>query len=204
MATYDSGKSIDRSTKWSDWEFDPRGFSFRSRRGPTGEQEYDYDYDSNARSRQHAEATQAEFSSIQCSPRIPQLTQVPEDYCSSWEIHPDSPDFTTVRSSGANIQWDRGLPPQVWSTRLLSPPPVDQLSSSPAANNLSVRLGSFSISPSENKGRSTPYFSTLLAESGEVPREYDNSNDAILDFETLSLKTSSPPQGIENCLEATT
>lgn len=101
MATNLSGKSVDRSTEWSDWELDPQGFWFCSRFGPTGEVEFQYNeqYTSFLNSQTYQGAPQSEDQSISSTPRYNEFSESLDHFEASTELSSNpqySPAYTHI------------------------------------------------------------------------------------------------------------
>jgi hypothetical protein len=75
------GKAIDRSSSWSDFTWDERGYWYASRYGPTGEVEYDYRY---------PETTTQTEEQEQATPRTPGENILSEAASSTYTTSPEA------------------------------------------------------------------------------------------------------------------
>jgi hypothetical protein len=105
------GKERDRSTPWSAWTWDPRGYYFASRYGPSGDIEYDYRYPDSGRD-QTVPRTPAQgpiaitTSSYQASSDTPAVNSYSSDTANSYTTSTPAPADATIYSvpaTGENL-----------------------------------------------------------------------------------------------------
>lgn len=181
MASYNTGKGVDRSTSWSEWEWDARGFWFSSRTGPTGVPEYEYNYPQPDNTNPY-QTPQPQLPSTPRNTTTP-LTQPLNSYGSSPpdETTTSSPNFTTnptARPQFTNVQFSK--------------PTGANFSTSPTYNSPSNLAGEQKWTGNAPSSPKSPSALTALPTSSAEQREYDPIDDMTEALPNLAVAPSPP------------
>jgi hypothetical protein len=206
MAPKDRGKSIDRSTAWSEFEWDEsRQFWWSSRLGPSGQAEYDYRYPETPQTHQERQET----------PRSPGPNLITGDVQqynvasgtveeTNYEV-PENSDFNvaSVGSAGTSLYQDTNY--KVTNTKYYTPSISGDFqgstTSSSLGNNLSSPLSKAYSTPgsygSSGSSLASPRTSHALPD-----KEYDASAEITRDLGGLvfSRQPTIQEQGLHSVI----
>jgi hypothetical protein len=201
MAPKDRGKSIDRSTAWSEFEWNESGrFWWASRLGPSGESEYDYRYPETEQTHQQKQETPRSPGPNLITSDVQQYSTASETTEeTNYEVpEPSSFNVASVGSAGTSIYQDTS---NYKVTNYYTPSTSGDFqgpTTSPSLeNNYSNPLSKTHSSGSSRSSPASPRTNYALSD-----KEHDTSGEITRTMGGLTFSTQPtiPEQGLHSVL----